>query len=160
MANKFGYPGDKSRKWTVSGFSKKQKNSPDDALHDYYNTEKIVINGIEFTGKLEVAFYNKLSYMKNIGLIKDFKFQVRFELIPTLRLEGKNRANSKRSYIADFVIMCNDDKELIVDAKGYSTDVFKLKKSFFEYRYKKIIYVIYGLNALDKLIIGGVYNGK
>lgn len=66
-----------------------------------------------------------LRNMQLKGEITHLRLQVPYELLPKYRVNGKTERAVK--YIADFVY--NKDGEMIVeDAKGFRTDVYKLKK--------------------------------
>ena len=100
-----------------------------------YHNKKVFYGDILFDSKKECNYFYKLKLMENTGMIKDLKRQVPFELIPTYKIN--NRTVRKMQYIADFTyITTNDNKLHIVDTKGYRTEVYKLKKKIFEYKYK------------------------
>jgi len=40
--------------------------------------------------------------------------------------------------VADFVIVNNDGTTDVVDVKGFETQVFKIKKKLFEYKYPEL----------------------
>ena len=100
-----------------------------------YHNKKVIYKGIKFDSIKERNWYMILeNYVRN-GRIKDLKRQVPFELIPTYKIN--NKTVRKMQYIADFTyITTNDNKLHIVDTKGYKTEVYKLKKKIFEYKYK------------------------
>ena len=100
-----------------------------------YKNKKSEYKGIKFDSIKERNWYMVLeNYVRN-GRIKELKRQVPFELIPTYKIN--NRTVRKMQYIADFTyITTNDNKLHIVDTKGYRTEVYKLKKKIFEYKYK------------------------
>lgn len=66
--------------------------------------------------------------------IKDLELQKKFELQPKYKINDKTiRAIS---YVADFVYWDNTKKEVIIeDTKGFRTEIYKLKKKLFEYKY-------------------------
>ena len=64
--------------------------------------------------------------------IQDLQLQVKYELIPKYTINNKNIREI--SYIADFVYM-EDNKQVVEDCKGFKTDIYKLKKKMFEYKY-------------------------
>lgn len=100
-----------------------------------YHNKKVFYGDILFASKKECNYFYKLKLMENTGMIKNLKRQVPFELIPTHKIN--NRTVRKMQYIADFTyITTNDNKLHIVDTKGYRTEVYKLKKKIFEYKYK------------------------
>ncbi len=60
--------------------------------------------------------------------------QVREELQPTFRKNNKTYRSIK--YVADFVYYDVEREETIVeDTKGFKTEVYKIKKKLFEYKY-------------------------
>lgn len=93
-----------------------------------YHARKTEVDGIVFDSKREAARYQELRQMEQAGLIEDLQLQQRFELIPK---HGKNRAVY---YVADFVYLQSGHR-IVEDCKGFRTDVYKLKKKLFEYRY-------------------------
>jgi hypothetical protein len=154
------YPNDPQKKWQPSSVQvEKEVKSKKDGLQNYYDTDKVLYDGHKFDSALEKRFYISLRDMKKNNLIKDFKCQVSYEIIPTTKLEGMKRANRKTTYTTDFVVEMEDGREFIIDSKGYSTDVFKLKKKIFEHKHQQRIYVLKNLNELDNLILGGENNG-
>ena len=108
-----------------------------------YGNKKVVIDGIKFDSQKEGNRYIELKQKERLGLIIDLKLQVKFELIPKYTLNGKTiRA---MNYIADFVYretIKNEEgtrelkyKTIVEDTKGYQTEVYKLKKKMFGYKY-------------------------
>ena len=82
-----------------------------------YNNKKIVVNGITCDSKKEYARHCDLMLMERAGLISQLQRQVKYELIPTQRIDGKV-VERPISYIADFVY--HKDGGLVVeDVKGY-----------------------------------------
>lgn len=116
-------------------WKKKLKKGRQVYLMTKYHNKKVIYKGIKFDSIKERNWYMVLeNYVRN-GRIKDLKRQVPFELIPTYKIN--NRTVRKMQYIADFTyITTNDNKLHIVDTKGYRTEVYKLKKKIFEYKYK------------------------
>jgi DNA polymerase III sliding clamp (beta) subunit (PCNA family) len=78
--------------------------------------------------------YQLLEYRQKIGEIKELKLQVPYELIPKYKMNDKTIR--KTQYIADFTYVSTKDNKLhVVDTKGFKTDVYRLKKKIFEYKY-------------------------
>ena len=99
-----------------------------------YNNTKVEYKGIKFDSIKEMKHYQLLEYLQRIGEIKELKLQVPYELIPKYKIN--NKTVRKTTYIADFTyITTKDDKLHIVDTKGFKTDVYRLKKKLFEYKY-------------------------
>lgn len=105
-----------------------------------YNSRKTIVDGITFDSKKEARRYIELKKMEQEGLIKGLQLQVPFELVPSfyIMIDGKKKKRRNMKYIADFVYYENDEK-VIEDVKGRKTDVYKLKKKLFEYKYNVTI---------------------
>jgi len=103
-----------------------------------YKNKKVIYNGIKFDSIKEKNRYIQLLYLEKAGLIKDIKLQYEFELQPAFTLNKKKIR--KITYIADFYYYDNKLNDYVVeDVKGIRTDVYKLKKKMFEYKYQKEI---------------------
>lgn len=102
-----------------------------------YKNKKVIVNGIKFDSQKESNRYLDLLALQKVGLIQDLHRQVRFELQPSYKKKGKTiRAIT---YIADFVYYDTFKGEKIVeDTKGYRTEIYKLKKKIFEYKYPNL----------------------
>ena len=99
----------------------------------YYNT-KVQIDGIKFDSKKEAKRFNELKILEKANEISELRLQVKFELQPSFKKNGKTYR--KIEYIADFTYYDNKKQQYVVeDVKGYRTEVFKLKKKLFEYKY-------------------------
>lgn len=101
-----------------------------------YNSRKTIVDGITFDSKKEARRYEELKRMEKEGLIQGLELQVPFELVPsfTIMIDGKKKKRRNIKYIADFVYY-EDGKKIVEDVKGRKTDIYKLKKKLFEYKY-------------------------
>lgn len=102
-------------------------------MNKYHNC-KCLVDNIEFDSKKEANYYLELKQKVNQGLISDLKLQVKYELIPSFKLNG--HSIRPMCYIADFTYRDKDLCLHIIDTKGFRTDVYKIKKKIFEYKYK------------------------
>lgn len=103
----------------------------------YHNT-KVIYNGIKFDSKKEMQRYKELVLLKNEGIISSLELQKKFELQPSYKRNGKTIRSI--SYIADFYYYDNVKRQYVVeDTKGVKTEVYKLKKKLFEYKYNLTI---------------------
>lgn len=84
-----------------------------------------------FDSKKERDYYVILEMMLKNNQITDLKTQVKFELQPSFKFNGKTIRSI--NYIADFTYI-KDGKLIIVDTKGYRTEVYKLKKKIMQYK--------------------------
>jgi hypothetical protein len=105
-----------------------------------YNAKKVIVDGITFDSKKESKRYLELKQMQENGEIHDLQLQVPFELIPSFEIviDGKKRKRRRMEYIADFVYYINNTK-IVEDVKGRKTEVYKIKKKIFEYKFKTTI---------------------
>lgn len=105
-----------------------------------YNSRKTIVDGITFDSKKEAKRYVELKRMEQEGLIQGLELQVPFELVPsfTIMIDGKKKKRRNMKYIADFVYYDNGNK-VVEDVKGRKTDIYKLKKKLFEYKYHMTI---------------------
>ena|SRR5690606_10735870 len=126
-------------RWTeeqYQEFVKKKKGlpaEPQSQRKSKYNNKKVILDGIKFDSKKEAEYYCQLKLLKQAGKIKDYRLQPRYELQPAFKKNGKKyRAIT---YIADFAIANNDGTTDVIDIKGVETQVFKIKRKLFEYKY-------------------------
>ncbi len=102
-----------------------------------YKNKKIELDGIKFDSELELRRYQELKLLERAGAIKDLRRQVRFELQTSYKKNNKTIRGIY--YVADFVYYSFSERKTIVeDTKGYKTEVYKLKKKLFEYKYQNL----------------------
>ena len=107
-----------------------------------YRSKKVIVDGKEFDSKREAKRYKELVLLERAGEIQHLSRQVKFVLIPTQREQGTigKRGGVKQgkliekecAYYADFFYMENG-VPVVEDAKGYRTEVFKIKKKLMLY---------------------------
>ena len=99
-----------------------------------YHSKKVIIDGIKFDSKREGEYYQKLKILEEKGIIKDLELQKEYLLQDKFVINGKTRR--KITYRADFSYVSTEDDRLhVIDVKGFRTDLYKLKKKLFEYKY-------------------------
>lgn len=99
-----------------------------------YHNKKVSYDGYTFDSIKEKNYYIKLKLLEKAGKIKELELQKEFELQPSFKLN--NKASRKITYRADFTYKTTEDDKLhVIDVKGYRTDVYRLKKKIFEYKY-------------------------
>ena len=96
-----------------------------------YGSKKITANGTTYDSKKEAQRHQELLLLQRAGKISDLKTQVRFELIPSQRIDGKVVERSV-TYIADFVYE-QDGKTVVEDTKGFKTKDYILKRKMMLY---------------------------
>jgi len=99
-----------------------------------YHNKKVKYDGYTFDSIREKNYYIKLKLLEKAGKIKELELQKEFELQPSYKLNKKTIR--KITYRADFTYQTTEDNKIhVIDVKGYRTDVYKLKKKLFEYKY-------------------------
>ena len=91
-----------------------------------YHAEKTELDGIVFDSKKEAQRYAELKLLERSGAIHNLQRQVRYELIPAQKKDGKTVERACH-YIADFVYEDNG-KTVVEDVKGYRTKEYVLKR--------------------------------
>lgn len=94
-----------------------------------------IINNVKhkFDSKREARCFDDLFRQLKLGMISQLKLQPKYLLIPTLN--WNETTLRKISYIADFEYLDKNGNKIAVDAKGFQTDVYKLKKRLFIQNY-------------------------
>lgn len=97
-----------------------------------YNNKKTQVDMYVFDSILEAKRYKQLAILEKANKISNLKLQPKFLLQENFKKNGK--AFRKIEYIADF---CYEENGQIIveDVKGKETEVFKLKRKMFEYKY-------------------------
>lgn len=114
-----------------------------------YGNQQITVDGIRFDSKKEAIRFQQLRLLERAGKISGLQRQVKFVLIPAQRescseiyTKGTKKGCRKPgrllekecSYIADFVY-CENGKAVVEDAKGFRTEVYKIKRKLMLERY-------------------------
>lgn len=102
-------------------------------------TYKVTIDGHKFDSMAESKYYIHLLKEKKRGRVIDLELQPRYELHPSFKKlnpeTGKMRTIRKTEYVADFLVTDKNNETTIYDVKGTLTDVFRLKRKWFDVKY-------------------------
>lgn len=105
-----------------------------------YRSNKVVYDGITFDSELEGKYYiDILKPEKELGNIRDLKFQVPYQLIPSF-FKG-NKKVLGINYVADFTYVDNKGTQHVIDVKGMETEGFLLKEKLFNYFSKNSVFL-------------------
>lgn len=102
-----------------------------------YKNKKTEIFGIKFDSKKEAERYIHLKAKEKNGEITGLKRQVRYELIPSQKINGKV-VERKCDYVADFVYFDELKKETVVEdvkSKATRTSTYIIKRKLMLQRY-------------------------
>lgn len=91
-----------------------------------YHSKKITRDGITFDSVKEYKRYQELALLERVGQVSDLQRQVKFELIPSQRINGKV-AERACTYVADFVYF-QDGQKVVEDTKGFKTKDYIIKR--------------------------------
>ena len=96
-----------------------------------YKAQKKTIDGITFASAKEANRYEELKLLQKAGKIQGLQMQVKFELIPAQRINGK-LVERACTYKADFVYI-EDGKKVVEDTKGFRTKDYIIKRKLMLY---------------------------
>lgn len=99
-------------------------------MNKYRNTA-VMRNGEKFDSAKEARRYGELILLERAGQISGLQRQVRFELIPSQRVDGRV-VERACSYVADFVYQENG-KTVVEDTKGFRTKDYIIKRKLMLY---------------------------
>lgn len=91
-----------------------------------YKNKRVTRNGIAFDSRKEAKRFAELQLLEKSGAIADLQRQVKFELIPSQRIDGKV-VERPCSYVADFVYK-EEGKTVVEDTKGFRTTDYIIKR--------------------------------
>lgn len=96
-----------------------------------YKNNVVVRNGEKFDSAKEARRYGELVLLQRAKVISDLQRQVKFELIPAQKVNGK-MVERACTYVADFVYVENGEK-VVEDTKGFSTKDYIIKRKLMLY---------------------------
>lgn len=102
-----------------------------------YNAVKTEVDGIKFDSAKESKRYASLRLLERAGVIENLKLQPRFLLQEGFIYNGHKEC--KIEYVADFQYE-RDGQTIVEDVKGMKTEVYKLKRKLFLYKYRDIVF--------------------
>lgn len=91
-----------------------------------YHSKKVTYNGETFDSKKEYRRFCELSLLERAGTITDLQRQVKYELLPSQRIDGKV-VERPVFYVADFRYQ-QDGKTVVEDTKGMKTRDYIIKR--------------------------------
>lgn len=85
-----------------------------------YGNHKVSADGRIFDSKKEYRRYEELKLLLNSGVITDLETQVKYELVPSQKVNGKVKERAI-CYLADFVYKTKDGITIVEDVKSEIT---------------------------------------
>lgn len=110
-------------------------------MHKYHAKQKIV-DGIKFPSTKQANRYLELILLERAGVIQNLKTDETHKADLTFELQPKFRTRTGRAiraikYIGDFSYTENGI-DVVEDAKGFKTKVFRIKEKMMLYLYPEI----------------------
>lgn len=103
-----------------------------DRADSKYHAKKTEVDGIVFDSAKEARHYASLKLLEHAGIISNLRLQPRFLLQDSFTHDGKKER--KIEYVADFMYD-QGGRAVVEDVKGLKTQVYKLKRKMFLYKY-------------------------
>lgn len=91
-----------------------------------YHAKKVTYNGITYDSKKEANRHRELLLLERAGAIRGLELQVKYELLPSQRIDGKV-VERPVVYVADFRYQ-QDGKTVVEDTKGMKTRDYIIKR--------------------------------
>lgn len=102
-----------------------------------YHNKKTTYYGITFDSKAEAQTYLVLREREKAGQIKDLTLQPPYVLQPAFTNMGGSKCRPI-TYVADFTFYdVGLGRQRVIDTKGMKTEVYKIKRKLFDYKYKE-----------------------
>jgi hypothetical protein len=104
-----------------------------------YHSNKVTVDGITFDSQKEANRYCDLLLEQRAGLVDRIELQPRFLLQDGYMDNGKKVRDMY--YVADFQVWYSDGRVVVIDTKGFKTQVYRMKKKLFRRKYPDIEFV-------------------
>ena len=92
-----------------------------------YHSRKVQKDGLTFDSHKEYRRWNELVLLERAGQIRKLERQVKFELIPSQRINGKV-VERACNYTADFTYYDSENNYIVEDTKGFRTKDYIIKR--------------------------------
>lgn len=99
-----------------------------------YGNLKVTRDGMTFDSIKEYRRFCELRLLERAGEVAELRRQVKFELLPSQRVDGKV-VERPVTYIADFVYTDKDGQQVVEDTKGVRTKEYIIKRKLLLHKY-------------------------
>lgn len=102
-------------------------------MRSKYGNRKTQRDGVTFDSRKEARRWSELLLLEKAGAIQSLQRQVRYELLPSQRIDGKVVERAVH-YVADFVYE-QDGAIVVEDTKGFRTPDYIIKRKLMLWRH-------------------------
>ena len=92
-----------------------------------FNAKRTTVAGITFDSGREAKRYSALLLLERGGKISNLERQVRYELAPSVKIEGEPRRRPALRFTADFRYVENG-ATIVEDSKGVPDTAFRIRQ--------------------------------
>lgn len=103
-----------------------------------YNNKIVYLDGHCFPSQKEANRYVELKWALQAGVITKLELQPKFLLKDGYYCYQTKEWIKPVHYVADFRVTYLDGSQLVIDTKGFRTDVYKLKIKIFREKYPDV----------------------
>lgn len=107
--------------------------------YNKYSNIKTEVDGIKFDSRKEATHYGQLKMLLRSKVIKELKLQPAYVLQEGFIDKGGTK-HRPLTYVADFEYIDEKGKLRVEDCKGMKTDVYKIKKKLFLFKYPDVLF--------------------
>ena len=100
-------------------------------MRSKYHNRKVMVDGLKFDSIKEAKRWRELCLLYRAGEIGEVERQVEFVLLPAQRTrtpDGKTKTERAVKYIADFVYLDKNGRQVVEDVKGVRTKEYIIKR--------------------------------
>lgn len=100
-------------------------------MRSKYHNRKVIVDGMRFDSIKEAKRWRELCLLYRAGEIGEVERQVEFVLLPAQRTrtpDGKTKTERAVKYIADFVYLDKNGRQVVEDVKGVRTKEYIIKR--------------------------------
>lgn len=101
-----------------------------------YKNKKVTIDDHTFDSKVEALYYMHLKLLQKSGEVDSFEMQKKYILQEKFKHPSTGSTVRAITYTPDFVVSYPDGSTVVIDVKGFETQMFKMKAKMFMYKYK------------------------
>lgn len=91
-----------------------------------YSAQRVTVDGVVFASKREAARYGELLLLQQAGEIRDLVLQPRYLLLAAFT-DSDGVKHRRAEYVGDFGYVERGGLVVCEDAKGFSSQLFRLK---------------------------------